>query len=65
MIRWQEAVGQAMGAIPCSPVERRKAFQYLHDSGIGYKLEGKIADTLKAMVEAGVVGTEVTHADDR
>jgi hypothetical protein len=52
---WQDAVAKAMGATRCSPTERRRAFQTLHDTGIGYKLPGHIADTLRAMVASGEV----------
>lgn len=50
MIEWQDAVAKVMGAIKCSPTERRRAFQYLHDSGIAYKIGGKIADATRAMI---------------
>lgn len=52
---WQEAVAKAMGAKKCSPVERVRSFQMLHDTGIGYSLGGQIADTLRHMVASGVV----------
>jgi hypothetical protein len=60
---WQEAVAKAIGATKCSPTERRRAFQELHDTGIGYRLPGHISDTLKAMVASGAVTTneEVAH----
>lgn len=58
MMEWQSALCKAMGAIKCSPPERQRAFQYLHDTGIGYKLPGHIADTLRHMVAEGVIKTE-------
>jgi hypothetical protein len=49
MIDWQRAVGVVMGAIPSSTVEKKKAFKLLHDTGIGYKIGGKIADTTRTI----------------
>lgn len=47
MTDWQEAVATVMGAVPSSPVEKRRAFKLLHDTGIGYKIGGKIADAVR------------------
>ena len=57
-MNWQDAVAKAIGATKCSPTERQRAFQMLHDTGIGYRLPGHISDTLRSMVAAGVVKTE-------
>lgn len=64
MMEWQQAVGKAMGAIPCSPTERQRAYQYLHDTGIGYTLGGKIADTLKHLVASGAIKVEADNDND-
>ena len=52
---WQDALAMAMGAIRCSPTERRRAFQLLHDTGVGYQLPGHISETLTMMVASGEV----------
>lgn len=64
-MEWQEAVAKAIGATKCSPTERQRAFQYLHDTGIGYRLPGHISATLKAMVASGAVKTEETADGQR
>lgn len=50
MTQWQDALAKVMGAIKCSPTERRRAFEYLHETGIAYKIGGKVADATRAMM---------------
>ncbi len=57
-MEWQDALAKAIGATKCSPPERKRAFQMLHDTGIGYKLPGHISDTLTAMVASGEIEEE-------
>lgn len=47
MTDWQRAVAVVMGATPSSTVEKRQAFKLLHDTGIGYRIGGKVADSLR------------------
>lgn len=54
-MEWQEALAVAMGAKKASPPERVRAWQMLHDTGIGYNLGDDLADTLRHMVASGVV----------
>lgn len=55
---WQDALAMVIGAQKCSPVERKRAFNLLHTTGIGYKLPGHISETLTAMVASGEVGDD-------
>lgn len=52
---WRKAVSVASGAIPSSPTEKQEAYQTLCDTGLGYRLGGKIADTLRFLVASGAV----------
>ena len=47
MTDWQEAVTVVMGAKPSSTVEKRQAFKLLHETGIAYRIGGKIADSTR------------------
>lgn len=58
MTDWQDAVAKVIGAKRCSTTERTRAFQLLHDTGIGYRIGGKVEDALRHMVASGVVKTE-------
>lgn len=55
---WQDAMSKVCGGTPCSTVDKQRAFQLLHDSGMGYRLGGHISETLRHMVERGVVRTK-------
>lgn len=58
MTDWQDAVAKVIGAKRCSMTERRRAFQLLHDTGIGYRIGGKVEDTLRHMVASGEIEEE-------
>lgn len=53
---WQEEVAKAMGAIKCSPTERRRAYEYLHRTGIAERIGGGLAETVRELVESGDIG---------
>lgn len=55
MMKWQDALAIALGAEKASPVERQRAFQMLHDTGIGYNLGDNLAETLRHMVASGSI----------
>lgn len=50
---WQDEVAKAMGAIPCSPTERRRAYEYLHRTGIAERIGGGLAQTVRELVASG------------
>lgn len=54
-IIWQDELAKAMGAIKCSPTERRRAFEYLAKSGIAEQIGGGIAETTRALVASGEI----------
>lgn len=64
LTEWQEAWLKATCVTQCSPTERIRAMQYLHDTGIGYNLPGGVRQTLKQMVEAGEIKTGNEEVSD-
>lgn len=53
-----EAVGIAEGFIDAEDEDEvLAAWQYLHDTGIGYQLQGWFGRTLRDLIEAGLVVT--------
>lgn len=64
-MEWQDAVAVAMGAKKANTVERRKAWQMLHDTGIGYKLGNGLADIIRNAVATGAIkgGTDEQQPD--
>jgi hypothetical protein len=57
-IIWQDEVAKAMGAIRCSPTERRRAFAYLAKTGIAEKIGGGLAETTRSLVASGEIEGE-------
>jgi hypothetical protein len=49
------AVMIADGVEDATPEETLEAWQYLHDSGLGYALKGHFADTLGRMLGEGEI----------
>ena len=50
------ATGIAEGWIPCEDEDRvLEAWQYLHDTGIGYQLQGWFGRTLKSLIDAEMI----------
>lgn len=56
VISWQDEVAKAMGAIKCSPTERRRALAYLHRTGIAERIGGGLAQTVRELVASGEIG---------
>lgn len=54
-IIWQDEVAKAMGAIKCSPTQRRRAYEYLHRTGIAEKIGGGLAETVRELVASGEI----------
>jgi len=53
-----DAVRIAEGSIECDDDNRlRAAWQHLHDTGLGYRLEGWFGRTLRDLIDAGEVTT--------
>ena len=62
-----QAVGLAEGFIEAESEEQViEAWQYLHDTGLGYQLQGFFGRTLRQLIDAGVVydqtDAEIEHA---
>ncbi len=50
------ATGIAEGWIPCEDEDRvLEAWQYLHDTRIGYQLQGWFGRTLKSLIDAEMI----------
>lgn len=47
---WQDAVAMAMGALRCSPTQRRRACEYLDRTGIAERIGGPLAETVRTVV---------------
>lgn len=51
-----EAVGIAEGFVHAESEEQvLEAWQYLHDTGLGYQLQGWFGRTLKGLIEGGYI----------
>jgi len=51
-----EAVGIAEGFIPCDSEEKvLEAWQYLHDTGLAYSMQGWFGRTAKSLLERGLI----------
>ena len=51
-----EAVGIAEGFIPCDSEEQGvEAWQYLHDTGLAYSMQGRFGRTAKSLLERGLI----------
>ena len=54
-----EAIGIAEGFIPCESEEKTlEAWQHLHDTGLGYKLQGWFGRMLNDLTKWGLIKTE-------
>lgn len=49
------AIGLAEGFIDGDEIEVLEAWQYLHDSGLAYQLQGFFGRTVQTMIEAGII----------
>jgi len=50
------AAGIAEGFVDCESQEQRQAaWQYLHDTGLGYRLQGWFGRCLRDLIESGEV----------
>jgi hypothetical protein len=50
------AVGIAEGFVEAESEEQvLEAWQYLHDTGLGYQLQGMYGRTLKQLIQGGIV----------
>jgi len=50
------AVGIAEGFVEAESEEQvLEAWQYLHDTGLGYQLQGAFGRTLKALIDGGYI----------
>jgi len=50
-----DAVGIAEGWIDATEEEQIGAWQYLHDTGLAYQLQGWFGRTAQALLEQGVI----------
>lgn len=51
-----KAIGIAEGFIPCDSEEQLlEAWQHLHDTRLGYKLQGWFGRTLKNLIQSGFI----------
>ena len=56
MMTQYEAVGIAEGFIECDSEEQViEAWQYLHDTKLGYQLQGFFGRTLKQLLDEGII----------
>jgi hypothetical protein len=52
------ATGIAEGWIVCEDTDQQiEAWQYLHDSGLAYRLQGSFGRTAKNLLESGILKT--------
>lgn len=49
------AIDTANGTTPSTADRKREAWQYLHDTRLGYNLGGHYADTLRSMIADGMI----------
>lgn len=50
-----EAVMIAEGVQEATEEEQTKAWQYLHDTKIGYQLQGTFGRTLRMLIQEGII----------
>jgi len=50
-----DAVGIAEGFIEATREEQVQAWQYLHDSGLAYRLQGFFGRTAQSLIEQGII----------
>ncbi len=49
------AIDIANGTVATTAQRKREAWQYLHDTRLGYNLGGFYADTLRSMIADGMI----------
>jgi hypothetical protein len=49
------AVGIAEGFIEAEDEQRIEAWQYLHDTGLAYRLQGSFGRTAQRLLEEGII----------